>query len=87
MSNDNVTRLEPVPSPRNAPGNGGNEGDGDLGARVARLETRMDYLATKEDIANIRGDIANMKSSYIQWTVFTIIAVVGLLVTYLRATG
>ena len=42
---------------------GGGGGDGiPPGERIAKLEARMESLATKEDVANVRLEISNLKN-------------------------
>ncbi len=39
---------------KEAPGSGGNGGNGNLRERVAKLEERTEHLATREDIQGVR---------------------------------
>lgn len=56
MSEDKIVLLRP--NPEGGPGGGGGGGvDARLRAvedRLARLETRMEYMATKEDIQKLK---------------------------------
>lgn len=50
----NAARLRPVPPPQSGPPPHHRGGGGDYGERLARLEARMDFLATKEEIQKIK---------------------------------
>jgi len=48
-----AAKLKLVPTPQSEPPHRGG-GGGDYGERLARLEARMDFLATKEEIQKIK---------------------------------
>ena len=64
----------PVPST-----GGGGGGRDDLSERIARLETRIEYLATKEDIQS-------MANTQLKWVIGVFVTViVGVLAVLFRA--
>ena len=63
MDKNNVSHLQTAPSgPATHPGNGGGNGGG-IESRLARLEARMEYVATKEDIQKLATKIAERETS------------------------
>jgi hypothetical protein len=68
----------PGPVAQSSGGGGGN----DVGERIARLEARMEYLATKEDIQSIRTEIETASNKQLKWgigiLVTVVIAIIGL---------
>lgn len=60
--------------PKRSDSSSGGGSGGDLGERIARLETRMDYLATREDLEA-------MKVWFLKWAIMTILATVGITVS------
>ena len=54
----------------------------DLEARVVRLESQMEHVATKEDIARLEGsikaDAAERETRMVKWFVGSVVVVGGL---------
>ena len=46
---------------------GGGSGDDGFGERLARIETKMEYIATREDIANIKVLIERKETISLRW--------------------
>lgn len=83
--NDNVRPLHPSDNPQSEPpsnyGAGGGSGGDDYGERLARLETRMDYLATKEDVTKIEvGVTQNIEIAVEKMKVWILSGVLGAVV-------
>lgn len=55
-------------------GGGPPSDNGGMEARIARLEAKLDYLATKEDLAKLDTKLSNMESNLVKWIVGTAIA-------------
>ena len=74
----NVVQLE-TPTGTPPPGGGGNRGSG-YGERLARIEAKMDHMATREDVAEIKVLIGNREASMLRWLIglvaFALISVV-----------
>ena len=54
----------------------------DLGARVTRLESQLEHVATKEDIARLEGsikaDAAERETRMVKWFIGSVVVVGGL---------
>ena len=68
----NVVEL---PEGRPSSGGGGNGGSGH-GERLARIEARMEHVATREDLAKIEVLIERKESTMLRW-LLGIMAVAG----------
>ena len=53
----------------------GNDG-GDIGERLARIEAKMENVATKTDLADLKTDIAKADASRSKWLITVVVAVV-----------
>ena len=71
-----VHMVPPSTKPSNNGGNGSN-GGGSIENRLARLETRMEYVATKEDLKD-------MQITFIKWMIGIVIASSSLTIAILR---
>ena len=65
-----------LPEGRPSPGGGGNGGSGH-GERLARIEARMEHVATREDLAKIETLIERKESTMLRW-LLGIMAVAGI---------
>ena len=54
----------------------------DLGARVTRLESQLEHVATKEDIARLEGsikaDAAERETRMVKWFIGSVVVAGGL---------
>lgn len=64
------------PEGRPPPGGGGNGGTGH-GERLARIEARMEHVATREDLEKIKTLIERKESTMLRW-LLGIMAVAGI---------
>lgn len=58
MSDNNVIEFNSMSTPKKK---GGSSGGGDMEARVAKVESDVDYI--KRDISEIKGDIKEIRSN------------------------
>ena len=65
-----------LPEGRPSSGGGGNGGPGH-GERLARIEARMEHVATREDLAKIEVLIERKESTMLRW-LLGIMAVAGI---------
>lgn len=56
----------------------------DLPDRVARLETRMEYLATRQDLERVFTSLEKYKNETIKWIIGTGVSILGLVLAYIR---
>ena len=80
---DKIVRLPSTGTPAPAgPGNGG----GGYGERLARIEAKMERMATREDISELKALIERKEATMLRW-LFGLVAVAGisLLATLVRA--
>ena len=64
MTSGHLRPVEDPPSPPRDPRPRGGNGNGgsDYGERLARIEAKMEHMATREDIASVRTLIAEVKT-------------------------
>ena len=72
-----VDRPNVVPIQR---AGGGSGGDGNFGERLARIESRMDFMATREDVQEVKTLIERKEATMLRW-------LLGLLVVALVSLG
>lgn len=72
-----VGRPTVVPIQRSV---GGSGGDGNHGERLARIESKMDYMATREDVQEVKTLIERKEATMLRW-------LLGLLVVALVSLG
>ena len=53
------------PGPRGGNGNGGSN----YGERLARIEAKMEHMATREDIASVKTLIAEKETTTLRWLI------------------
>ena len=46
---------------------GGAGGGGDHGERLARIESKMEYMATREDVAEVKTLIERKEATMLRW--------------------
>ena len=59
---------------------GGSGDDGNHGERLARIESKMDYMATREDVQEVKTLIERKEATMLRW-------LLGLLVVALVSLG
>lgn len=80
---EKVVQLAPptgTPSPA-GPGNGGGYGE-----RLARIEAKMEYMATREDVSEIKVLIERKESTMLRWLLGLVGVAVASLFTALVRT-
>ena len=65
-----------IGAPTDRPANGGGNNGSGYGERLARIETRLESVATREDIANIRTIIASTHTML--WKAIAIVVLVSI---------
>ncbi len=76
---------EPPGPPRNP--QGGGPSNGGYGERLARIETRLETVATREDIADLKTMIAEKDSARSKWLIGIVATVVlGLIAACITVT-
>ena len=63
------------PSPPRSPDSSGG-GNGSFGERLARIETKMEFVATREDISDLKVLIAEKDSTRSKWLIGVMVTVV-----------
>ncbi len=72
--------------PISAPGKPGSGGGDNFGERLARIETKLEYMATREDISEIKALIEKKEASQIRWLVGLILVTMASLAVALIRT-
>ena len=87
MTSGHLRPVEDPPSPPRDPGpRGGNGNGGSIhGERLARIEAKMEHMATREDIASVKTLIAEKETTTLRWLIGIIaLAAISLLTILIR---
>ena len=79
--------VDDPPSPPPDPGSRGGSGNGgsNYGERLARIEAKMEHMATHEDIASVKTLIAEKETTTLRWLIGIIaVAAISLLTILIR---
>ena len=77
-----VGRPNVVPMQRSG---GGSGDDGSHGERLARIESKMDYMATREDVQEVKTLIERKEATMLRWLLgMLVVALVSLGVALVR---
>ena len=80
---EDVGRPNVVPIQRC--GSGGGSGDDNHGEHLARIESRMDYMATREDVQELKTLIERKEATMLRWLLgMLVVALVSLGVALVR---
>ena len=87
MTSGHLKAVDDPPSPPRDPGpRGGNGNGGSIhGERLARIEAKMEHMATCEDIASVKTLIAEKETTTLRWLIGIIaLAAISLLTVLIR---
>lgn len=87
MTSGHLRPVEDPPSPPRDPRPRGGNGNGGshYGERLARIEAKMEHMATREDIASVKTLIAEKETTTLRWLIGIIaVAAISLLTVLIR---
>lgn len=79
MTDSNIRHINSAPS-----GTPGGDDGGGVGDRLAKIEAKMEFMATSKDISDLKTLIAENQVSSLHWGLGIVVLAGGVLITIMK---